>query len=96
MGAYLSKPITEKVLAPASEEAGKAARNCAFPTTASLPVTPVTGVVLVVAAQESEDGESEQFKYGVAAMQGWRTEMVRVVTVLPWRRMLLRTAACFP
>lgn len=26
--------------------------------------------------QELEEGESERFKYGVAAMQGWRTEMV--------------------
>ncbi len=32
--------------------------------------TPVTD-------KESEDGENELFKYGVCAMQGWRTEMVR-------------------
>lgn len=28
-------------------------------------------------SQESEDGENTNFKYGMCAMQGWRTEMVR-------------------
>ena len=27
--------------------------------------------------QELEDGENEDYLYGVCAMQGWRTEMVR-------------------
>ncbi len=27
--------------------------------------------------KKSEDWENDQFKYGVSAMQGWRTEMVR-------------------
>jgi hypothetical protein len=27
--------------------------------------------------QVSEDGENDKFLYGVCAMQGWRTEMVR-------------------
>ena len=26
--------------------------------------------------QESEEDENEHYKYGVSAMQGWRTEMV--------------------
>jgi hypothetical protein len=30
----------------------------------------------VLGAQESHDGENKSFKFGVTAMQGWRTEMV--------------------
>lgn len=26
--------------------------------------------------QETEEGENDSFKYGIAAMQGWRTDMV--------------------
>jgi len=29
------------------------------------------------APQDSSEGENEQYQYGVCAMQGWRTEMVR-------------------
>ena len=33
--------------------------------------------MLHVIKQEVEDGENENYLYGVCAMQGWRTEMVR-------------------
>lgn len=32
-----------------------------------------------VGTQESEEDENGHYKYGVSAMQGWRTEMVRLL-----------------
>ena len=71
MGAYLSKPITEKVRDVRSE------RHC-HALVASMHNPAWVEVVSNASTclQESEEGESDQFKYGVAAMQGWRTEMV--------------------
>jgi len=46
------------------------------------------------APQDSSEGENEQYQYGVCAMQGWRTEMVRTHDIAlcslrdgcrPWR-----------
>ena len=31
--------------------------------------------------QESEEGENDHYKFGISAMQGWRTDMVRVFGV---------------
>ncbi len=33
--------------------------------------------------QASEEGENENFSYGVCAMQGWRTEMVSFTVHMP-------------
>jgi hypothetical protein len=32
--------------------------------------------------QETEENENEYFRYGIAAMQGWRVTMVGFLTVL--------------
>ena len=47
--------------------------------------------------QESEEGEDGRFKYGVSAMQGWRTEMVRVLgMVVSTHRVLLSAGGLSP
>ena len=45
-------------------------------------------VLTMHVVQESSEGENHTFKYGVTAMQGWRTEMVgcccrRIVLIVP-------------
>lgn len=62
MGAYLSSPITEKV---------RFRHNfCGCYARKSRVVTSQPCV------QETQEGENSWFRYGVAAMQGWRVTMV--------------------
>ena len=62
MGAYLSKPKTEKVRSQ--------------PETCSLPVH-VFAMLNAFCMQDAAEGENADFQWGVCAMQGWRMDMVR-------------------
>ena len=69
MGAYLSQPRTEKVSGSRGGLRGQGQRGgggAAITRTRSKP-----------RPQESAEGENDLFLYGVASMQGWRTDMVR-------------------
>lgn len=74
MGAYLSAPITEKVrsleLLRVGSEQERIPRQGQMSTVARM--------------QETDEEENPYFRYGIAAMQGWRVTMVGY----PWIRWL--------
>jgi hypothetical protein len=46
-------------------------------TATSLSMTSVNLLFLFINLQEADEGGNDMFEFGVCAMQGWRTDMVR-------------------
>ena len=80
MGAYLSQPVTDKVSTPRlgphvhSWQAHMPAATCVHVALCARHHIPMGKTAIYL--QESDEQENTDFKYGVCAMQGWRTEMV--------------------
>ena len=95
MGAYLAKPVTEKVPVLACSPPPPppclpkpTCARCGIPVSV-INVTPHTRIL-----QELESGENDSYLYGVCAMQGWRTEMVRCMQLrASWQPMASRPSA---
>ena len=76
MGAYLSAPVTDKV----RRQWGCSWRClCERALQVRMLQPHLNADSGHAARQDTSEGENEHFQYGVCAMQGWRTEMVRHV-----------------
>lgn len=72
MGAYLSQPVTEKV------STSQLGLKVPMARTSPVHMRSIHIIKRGVCSQESDEQENTDFKYGVCAMQGWRTEMVSI------------------